>query len=128
MLTRLVDNTDTRQNLRDVNTQFPGLWTAFNRFMFTFSLFQGVTTVLTMTFLGLDNRTDLPKVSYSTALDLYLAVCYLFVLAAILQFAAVHYFTKRGSGEIYPWMHVSDSDEDTSECDTSEEGVGDRRR
>ncbi|XP_064609781.1 gamma-aminobutyric acid receptor alpha-like [Liolophura sinensis] len=83
----------------------------------------GVTTVLTMTFLGLDNRTDLPKVSYSTALDLYLAVCYLFVLAAILQFAAVHYFTKRGSGEIYPWMHVSDSDEDTSEFDTSEEGI-----
>ncbi len=31
----------------------------------------GVTTVLTMTFLSIDNRNDLPKVSYSTALDIY---------------------------------------------------------
>ena len=56
-------------------------------------------TVLTMTFIGLDNRTDLPRVSYSTALDIYVAICFVFVLATILQFAAVHYFTKYGCGE-----------------------------
>lgn len=59
----------------------------------------GTTTVLSMTFLGLDNRTYLPKVSYSTALDVYVAMCYVFVLATLIQFAAVHYFTKYDSGE-----------------------------
>ncbi|KAL4230954.1 Gamma-aminobutyric acid receptor subunit alpha-4 [Mactra antiquata] len=59
----------------------------------------GTMTVLTMTFIGLDNRTDLPRVSYSTALDVYVAICFLFVLATIIQFAAVHYYTKFGCGE-----------------------------
>ena len=58
-------------------------------------------TVLTMAFLGIDNRRDLPKVSYSTALDYYVGICFAFVLASILQFAGVHFFTKHGSGE---WM------------------------
>ncbi len=40
-------------------------------FGFRIFIFEGVTTVLTMTFLALDNRTDLPKVSYSTALDIF---------------------------------------------------------
>lgn len=56
-------------------------------------------TVLTMTFIGLDNRNDLPRVSYSTALDVYVAICFVFVLATIIQFAAVHYYTKLGYGE-----------------------------
>ncbi|WAQ99505.1 GBRA4-like protein [Mya arenaria] len=59
----------------------------------------GTMTVLTMTFIGLDNRNDLPRVSYSTALDIYVAICFVFVLATIIQFAAVHYFTKFGCGE-----------------------------
>ena len=58
-----------------------------------------MTTVLTMAFLGIDNRRDLPKVSYSTALDYYVGTCFAFVLATILQFAGVHYYTKVGSGE-----------------------------
>ncbi|KAL4230964.1 Gamma-aminobutyric acid receptor subunit alpha-4 [Mactra antiquata] len=59
----------------------------------------GTMTVLTMTFIGLDNRNDLPRVSYSTALDIYVASCFMFVLATIIQFAAVHYYTKFGCGE-----------------------------
>ncbi|KAH3835166.1 hypothetical protein DPMN_108513 [Dreissena polymorpha] len=55
--------------------------------------------VLTMTFIGLDNRNDLPRVSYSTALDVYVAFCFFFVLATIIQFASVHYYTKFGCGE-----------------------------
>ena len=45
----------------------------------------GVTTVLTMAFLGLDNRNDLPKVSYSTALDYFVAVCFVSVMASIIE-------------------------------------------
>ena len=47
----------------------------------------GITTVLTMALLGIDNRRDLPKVSYSTALDYFVGICFAFVLAAIIQFA-----------------------------------------
>ncbi len=52
-----------------------------------------------MTFLGIDNRQDLPKVAYSTALDIFVAVSFVFVLTTIIQFAAVHFFTKYGTGE-----------------------------
>ena len=55
-----------------------------------------------MAFLSIDNRTDLPKVSYSTAIDYFLAVCFAFVFASILQFASVHFFTKQGTGDPMP--------------------------
>ena len=61
----------------------------------------GITTVLTMTFLGLEARTDLPKVPYPTALDFFVFLSFAFIFATILQFAFVHYFTKYGSGECY---------------------------
>ncbi|KAL5013033.1 hypothetical protein ScPMuIL_011584, partial [Solemya velum] len=77
----------------------------------------GTTTVLTMTFLGLDTRSDLPRVSYSTALDVYVAMCFVFVVATIIQFATVHYFTKHGSGEDEIPMSDTD-DEDNKEEDT----------
>lgn len=61
----------------------------------------GVTTILTMTFLGLEARTDLPKVPYSTALDLFLWLSYGFIFATIIEFAFVHFYTKYGYGEVY---------------------------
>ena len=71
----------------------------------------GITTVLTMTFMGIDIRVDLPKVSYSTAIDIFVVMCFVFVMATMLQFAGVHFFTKHRSGEI---GHDSESDgEDT---------------
>lgn len=47
----------------------------------------------------MDARSDLPKVPYATALDVYLIMCYLFVVATLIEFAAVHYFTKRNFGD-----------------------------
>ena len=38
----------------------------------------GVTTVLTMTFLGLEARTDLPQVAYPTALDYFVFISFVF--------------------------------------------------
>lgn len=61
----------------------------------------GITTILSMTFLGLETRIDLPKVSYPTALDYFVFISFAFIFATILQFAVVHYFTKYGSGECY---------------------------
>ncbi|KAA0191205.1 hypothetical protein HAZT_HAZT008275 [Hyalella azteca] len=67
----------------------------------------GVMTVLTMTFLGLEARADLPRVSYSTALDIFVWISFGFIFATIVEFAFVHYFTKFGSGEQY-WPVNSD--------------------
>ncbi|XP_023216037.1 gamma-aminobutyric acid receptor alpha-like [Centruroides sculpturatus] len=72
----------------------------------------GVTTVLTMTFLGLESRNDLPKVPYCTALDFYVAISFVFIFATIVEFAMVHYFTKIGSGEYY--FPPDSSSEDSS--------------
>ncbi|XP_052844212.1 gamma-aminobutyric acid receptor alpha-like [Drosophila gunungcola] len=77
----------------------------------------GITTVLTMTFLGLEARTDLPKVSYPTALDFFVFLSFGFIFATILQFAVVHYYTKYGSGECYFIIEELDSDSGESETE-----------
>jgi gamma-aminobutyric acid receptor subunit alpha len=46
---------------------------------------KGITTVLTMTFLGLEARTDLPKVPYPTALDFFVFLSFAFIFATIIQ-------------------------------------------
>lgn len=81
-------------------------------------LVSGITTVLTMTFLGLEARTDLPKVPYPTALDFFVFLSFAFIFATIIQFAVVHYFTKYGSGECYFSSDLSDT-----ESSSEEEGV-----
>ncbi|KAM6980889.1 gamma-aminobutyric acid receptor subunit alpha-4 [Aplochiton taeniatus] len=53
----------------------------------------GITTVLTMTTLSISARHSLPKVSYATAMDWFIAVCFAFVFSALIEFAAVNYFT-----------------------------------
>ena len=62
----------------------------------------GITTVLTMTFLGLEARKNLPEVPYATALDVFLFISYMYIILTVIQFGAVHHFTKLGSGEFYP--------------------------
>ena len=66
----------------------------------------GITTVLTLTTLSMDARGDLPKVAYPTALDWFVLKCYVFVIASLLEFAGVHYFTKVGTGEYYRLVHI----------------------
>jgi Neurotransmitter-gated ion-channel transmembrane region len=78
-----------------------------------------------MAFIGIDNRRDLPKVSYSTALDVYVAACFAFVLLSILQFAGVHFFTKRGSGEPDLEIDSDDNEVDYTERSESEDNAGD---
>ncbi|KAL1509560.1 hypothetical protein ABEB36_004274 [Hypothenemus hampei] len=77
----------------------------------------GITTVLTMTFLGLEARKDLPKVSYPTALDYFVFLSFSFIFATIIQFAIVHYFTKYGSGECYFSSDFSSDESDSDDED-----------
>nr|CAD7203081.1 unnamed protein product [Timema douglasi] len=53
-----------------------------------------ITTVLTLSTISLDSRTDLPKVRYATALDWFLLMSFFYCIATLLEFAGVHYFTK----------------------------------
>ncbi len=54
-------------------------------------------------------REGIPKVSYSTALDIYLLMCFSYVFAALVEYAGVNYFTK----SITPQDKMED-DEDVS--------------
>uniref|UniRef100_A0AAQ4PVG0 Gamma-aminobutyric acid type A receptor subunit gamma3 n=1 Tax=Gasterosteus aculeatus aculeatus TaxID=481459 RepID=A0AAQ4PVG0_GASAC len=54
----------------------------------------GITTVLTMTTLSSVARTSLPRVSYITAMDLFVTVCFLFVFAALMEYAALNYYSN----------------------------------
>lgn len=46
---------------------------------------QGITTVLTMTFLGLEARKDLPKVPYPTALDYFVFISFTYIFSTVVQ-------------------------------------------
>lgn len=79
----------------------------------------GITTVLTLSTISLDSRTDLPKVRYATALDWFILMSFFYCIATLLEFAGVHYFTKVGSGEIPV------DEEEWEDCDTEEEVIVD---
>ncbi|CAG7730030.1 unnamed protein product [Allacma fusca] len=50
----------------------------------------GITTVLTMTTLSSAVRASLPRISYVKAIDIYLVMCFVFVFAALLEYATVN--------------------------------------
>ncbi|XP_014837255.1 PREDICTED: gamma-aminobutyric acid receptor subunit gamma-3 [Poecilia mexicana] len=59
----------------------------------TTGTYKGITTVLTMTTLSSVARTSLPRVSYITAMDLFVTVCFLFVFAALMEYATLNYYS-----------------------------------
>ncbi|MBZ3888783.1 Gamma-aminobutyric acid receptor subunit gamma-3 [Sciurus carolinensis] len=77
----------------------------------------GITTVLTMTTLSTIARKSLPRVSYVTAMDLFVTVCFLFVFAALMEYATLNYYsscrkptvTKKKTSLLHPdssrWIH-----------------------
>jgi gamma-aminobutyric acid receptor subunit alpha len=75
-----------------------GLW--LNREATNDRINLGVTTVLTLIFVIIEGKKDLPQVSYITALDCFLAVCFIFVFSTLFEFALVHYCTKARTGDL----------------------------
>lgn len=46
-----------------------------------------------MTTLSTVARNSLPRVSYVTAMDLFVTVCFLFVFAAMIEYAMLNYYS-----------------------------------
>ncbi|XP_021954080.1 gamma-aminobutyric acid receptor alpha-like isoform X2 [Folsomia candida] len=54
----------------------------------------GVTTVLSMTTLGFGGRSQMPRTSYATALDWFVILCFAFVFASMVEYAAINFMDK----------------------------------
>ncbi|NXH39497.1 GLRA3 protein, partial [Dicaeum eximium] len=91
----------------------------------------GITTVLTMTTQSSGSRASLPKVSYVKAIDIWMAVCLLFVFSALLEYAAVN-FVSRQHKELLRFrrkrkkskVKVADDDTRDSQFSITAYGVG----
>lgn len=59
----------------------------------------GVTTILSLAAISMTVREGLPRVPYATALDIFLNVCLVYNLSALIEYAGVNYFTKTGPGD-----------------------------
>ncbi|XP_055914667.1 gamma-aminobutyric acid receptor subunit beta-like [Eupeodes corollae] len=79
----------------------------------------GITTVLTMTTISTGVRSSLPRISYVKAIDIYLVMCFVFVFAALLEYAAVNYtyWGKRAKKKL---KKVKENDKKTGKGDKSE--------
>ncbi|XP_021572699.1 gamma-aminobutyric acid receptor subunit epsilon [Carlito syrichta] len=53
----------------------------------------GFTSVLTMTTLGSYSCKEFPRASFITALDFYIAICFIFCFCALMEFAVLNYVT-----------------------------------
>jgi Neurotransmitter-gated ion-channel transmembrane region. len=54
----------------------------------------GVMTVLSMTTMGFSGRAQMPRVSYATALDSFVIICFSFVFAVMIEYAAINCLDK----------------------------------
>ena len=63
----------------------------------------GVMTVLTETHLMTGTNRRLPPVAYVKAVDVYLGFCYLLVVLALMEYAAVAYSKVGGKSVKYRW-------------------------
>ncbi|KTG31193.1 hypothetical protein cypCar_00015362 [Cyprinus carpio] len=79
----------------------------------------GITTVLTMTTLSTISRKSLPKVSYVTAMDLFVSVCFIFTFAALMEYGTLHYFTSNRQNKKTKSSHAQKPSMVTSDRDIS---------
>ena len=61
----------------------------------------GVTTVLTMATQLSGSRQSIPKVSYPKAIDVWMAMCMLFVFAALVEYAFVNVMARKPKNAKY---------------------------
>lgn len=67
------------------------------------SVFQGVTTVLSMTTLMIGSRSSLSKTNcFIKAIDVYLGICFSFIFGALVEYAVAHYSSSQKSAAKVP--------------------------
>lgn len=50
--------------------------------------------MLSMTTLGFGGRSQMPRTSYATALDWFVILCFAFVFASMVEYAAINFMDK----------------------------------
>lgn len=97
---RMTIFSETTYRVSTVNSNIPGVCLSHttnfqhaSQSDFVCLFHTGITTVLTMTTLSTVARTSLPRVSYVTAMDLFVTVCFLFVFAALMEYATLNYYS-----------------------------------
>ena len=73
-----------------------------------------------MTTISTGVRSSLPRISYVKAIDIYLVMCFVFVFAALLEYAAVNYTywgarAKRKNKRVKQKQNTEDIDYQVSE-------------
>ena len=92
--------------------------------------------MLTMTTISNGVRSSLPRISYVKAIDIYLVMCFVFVFAALLEYAAVNYTYWTSKGKQKTMTTVDRSESSRRDCndfrsklfDEKEEGNEDNVR
>ncbi|XP_049808690.1 uncharacterized protein LOC126251967 isoform X3 [Schistocerca nitens] len=73
---------------------------------------QGVTSVLSLTTMGMGARAQMPPVSYATALDWYIILCFLTVFSVVVEFALIHYRERVATSIRKALQERADKEED----------------
>ena len=63
-------------------------------FRFSGRVGMGMTTLLTLTAMFGSTRGSVPRVSYSSYLDIWMVTCIVFVFASLIEFTIVHSFYR----------------------------------
>ncbi len=61
----------------------------------------GATTVLTLVTMGFGGRASLPRVTYATALDWFIVMCFAFVFTAMVEYACVNFVDHKQAEQIH---------------------------
>ena len=81
-----------------------------------------------MTTLSTVARTSLPRVSYVTAMDLFVTVCFLFVFAALMEYATLNYYSYSARKPVYGKSAYGKPKRSVSGADSAPPGGGPYRR
>jgi hypothetical protein len=83
----------------------------------------GATTVLTLVTMGFGGRANLPRVTYATALDWFIVLCFTFVFTAMVEYACVNFVDHKQLEQIRQMLDykLRQSNVRTRVVDTTEE-------
>uniref|UniRef100_F6YG13 Uncharacterized protein n=1 Tax=Ciona intestinalis TaxID=7719 RepID=F6YG13_CIOIN len=87
----------------------------------------GIMTVLSLTMLSISTRQSLPKVAYATALDWYMAVCFAFCFAALIEFASGKLFFLSKMNYFQMQIEQSKSKEKTDSSNDKKDVIESRK-